>query len=215
VKKGVGISSKLAGGTFEDGFRNGLISAGLNHGLHALAAELQNNHNLMKSGLPKPQKLNDEAYLELTLSAKGVSSDYAEQTLQIKLKAAQTPEGNLYWDAGAADDFLLKGQKVQGSQSINAIIKSTSDNVMGESYSFRYDVTYNGSGGDGRSSALAAVQFWYSGKVDISAGSLVIMPRPNQNYYPIKFNMYTTGSGGNFPATFIPKYNIIFIHSKL
>ena len=77
-----GVFSKLSGGKFWDGFRNGLISAGLNHAAHFVAGAIERGITINKVLRELHLKANDvpnknnEATMSLVKESKGLSKWY-------------------------------------------------------------------------------------------------------------------------------------------
>jgi hypothetical protein len=131
---GGGISSKLAGGTFEDGFRNGLISAGLNHGLHALAAELQSDPTCDYIKIPKPTKKGQFACVEMKIGAPG----HEEVSLNISLEAVQG-SNELYWKVSQ-----IVGIEPRSNYGLTSDVKFATVNVAdAQSHDYHYNFKYS------------------------------------------------------------------------
>jgi hypothetical protein len=143
---GGGISSKLAGGTFEDGFRNGLISAGLNHGLHALANGI---HKYQEYALSKPKEAGEFQVIRIKLSSTDCCyTDYHENvTFDIPVVGDVDSKGKLYWrvydqakfvsDPNANGDFT-------GTMTQNANAFATDiDYSFDASYAYKSEMAFS------------------------------------------------------------------------
>ena len=98
-----GFSSVLSGGTFVDGVRNGLISAGLNHGFHMgwnAAEGPGDGKTWLSKSIGMPKKVGETAVVEFGIYADGniITPDGAELIFQIPVIAKQSNTNDkLYW----------------------------------------------------------------------------------------------------------------------
>lgn len=71
-----GVSSVLSGGTFVDGARNGIIAAGLNHGMHLAADQWKPSYNRKNGKIEYTAEFGDDAKsLAKTLSISQAEAD--------------------------------------------------------------------------------------------------------------------------------------------
>ena len=122
-----GVSSKIAGGEFIDGFCNGLISAGLNHALHYVA---EGGGKLLQASLKNIDKFNHVR-----------QSDYWHpKPSRCKYACLEMIERYFYGDAGRTEQQLFnKGLGFESRDAVLPFFQRMGSN--GDNRYFAYDAT--------------------------------------------------------------------------
>ena len=189
---GGGISSKLAGGTFEDGFRNGLISAGLNHGLHSVANGIEEANR----SFPAPKKVGELKVVEFQVSANDVyyGGDIPKKIgFEVPVVGTMNDDGKLYWKPYNSPEQLLN-MDANYSATLTSLANPFSNDInQSYSFSYKYNEVYNFLGINAAVFSINlshTAYFGYSGKFIINNTSNQFQVQVNTPQSNIWFHKY-------------------------